>query len=174
MSKKEKSLIINLSYNPDDIKEYLSSLKTPVSSLKVIDITGTCKSLNNNGFELIIAREIDVGNKIELDSLNDLVDFVGTISRYELFKNKDIRSLQIERFPVFWLTDIAGKLNDFHWGQSFLFLNKLISCKPELFNNHKSYTVVLPVNCKGLKYPLVKIFISSALKAPVFPRSLKY
>ena len=153
--KSSDQILINLSYNPDDLNSFLDTLSsTQITEIEqIIDVTDACKDLKN--IKIVIARENDLNNSAEFYSITDYIKFIGEVSKLNFSYKKSIRNFQVENFPIFWATGLSGK---WYWTQSVWYLKSLIKFYPELFPPNKNYILILPRGAGHIKFIINKIF----------------
>ena len=132
-------MLINLSYDPDDVKNFLIENPTFDTSIPLLDVTGVCQGIYPN---TRVARKLEGGRQTERNALTDFVQTVGKLSQQTL-GNRNLRSYQVNGLPVFWLTGLAQKHDYYHWGQSVFFLKHLLRDFPRLFDTHPRKIIIV-------------------------------
>lgn len=137
-------LIINLSYQESDIREYFNS--DPGISGNILDFTGICNTMAGFGLSIQNAREIDAFHVAEKEAIKSYVQSVGVLSNAKPLAKKSFRNFTINGFPLYWLIPFSIKHPEFHWGYTLFFLERFYKNYPSIFTDFTSFVFILPGN----------------------------
>jgi len=162
-------MLINLSYNPEDLGNFLLKNPSIGNSLPLLDVTGVCQGNYPN---CTVARLLKGAHQTERKALTDLVDTIGELSRVSSM-HRALRSYQVNNLPVFWLTGLAQKHDYYHWGQAVFFLKHLLVDFPDLFASDSKKIIIVPNGAghcanviRALFLPRDKVLISERESPP--------
>ncbi|MEM6804943.1 MAG: hypothetical protein AAF696_26330, partial [Bacteroidota bacterium] len=133
-------MIINLSYRLSHVQSLLRKAHVSQEDHRILDIAGICFDLEDR--EVLFAKSLDPDNSIRRRSLEAYTDFSAEASHVKIAKHS-IRSLAVQGFSAFWVSDISIKHDHYHWGMLFFYLRELILQKPEVFAAEKEIYIVL-------------------------------
>ena len=138
-----KSIIVNLSKNNDSIKQVVDQAVESKQCWSFIDFSGSRLEFAN--ITCISVRKLDSDNKIEKSSIHEYVNTVGDLSVARL-NGENIRQLQINGLPIYWLTNFAEKHPFKHWLLAFFFFKGFLKEKPDFFNDFLQVIIIAPVS----------------------------
>lgn len=156
------TVIINFSYEPEDINQLISSIDSAaLAKSEIFDFTTTVsKNLNA---KVLYPSDRDPDNKLHKEAIKDYINEMGLLSqvRCKLNPAKSIRSFKIFDLPIYWMTPVSQKnpqdsvLKNFYY---FKFLLTTFDLK-----NRKLY-IILPGLCFHFRSAITKFLLSHGLK----------
>lgn len=139
----KKGIIVNLSKNAHAVKHIVDELTRNAHQWSFLDFTGS--SFDFESIEYFSARIFDENNQIEKGSLREYVNQVGTFSFQKCGGGRTVRWHQINRLPIYWVTNFAEKHPFNHWLFALFFFRDFIKAKPAFFHEYGDVVIIIPV-----------------------------
>lgn len=140
------SVIVNLSKNTAYVKQVVAQLSHGGKNYSFIDFSGG--KFEFNSISSFSARQFDQDNQIEKASIREYVNFVGEFSIQRDKYGRNIRDIEVNNLPVYWLTSFAEKHPFTHWLFAFFFFKGFVDKKHDFFDVYEKILIIIPVEGK--------------------------
>ena len=100
--------VINFSYNPIDISNFLSSLtEKELNEIKILDFAANIDKEKYKQAQF--PSDIDFNNELHKIALRNYIEEMGLVSCAKDLKKGSIRNIEINNLSLYWLTTISEK-----------------------------------------------------------------
>ncbi|MBK7666208.1 MAG: hypothetical protein IPJ32_02025 [Sphingobacteriaceae bacterium] len=138
------TLLVNLCYSEHEfnrsLESYCSALKTELGSHRFLDTTGVLENSTKYSQDLLKLYTFDTNFKARRSATNRFVEYISKLSDFKFSNETHIREYTINKFPLYWLTDISEKhplhhilFNSFYFDELFEVVLKATNFKQVIF-----------------------------------------
>jgi hypothetical protein len=132
--------VINFSYNPIDISNFLSSLtEKELNEIKILDFAANIDKEKYKQAQF--PSDIDFNNELHKIALRNYIEEMGLVSCAKDLKKGSIRNIEINNLSLYWLTTISEK-HPQNCALKNLYYFKYISSKMNL--EESEISIILP------------------------------
>lgn len=152
-------IIFNLSYVPDDLKNFIE-ISTLKSDALILDFTSSFDK--ENKYKVLYPSDVDKNNALHIAALNEYIKQMGFVSQAQLLNitGKDVRSFSLNQLSIYWLTEISEKHPQNCILKNLFYLKLLY---PEINYTGSDVAVILP--SKAAHYvSAIQFFFENYLK----------